>query len=481
MPPTPERPGPAAGGAAADDSQGPLSLKSLLAAWLLLPLLLLVPVAAGLQYWLTLRPALDSLDQALGDAALSIGNLVRIDADGRVAFDMSAQTERTLRTDRYDAIFYAVLGPDGRRVAGDAALASTTLAATAAARGGERGWAFADSRLEGEGVRVVLHHIRCGAGDCEVRVAETTRKRQQAERDAMLAAAASMLTLALLLVAVMFVAIDRGLRPLLAVRDELAQRSLDNLQPLATGRAPAEVQPLLEAINRLFVRLRESAAAQQSFLADAAHQLRTPLTALRTEAELALLEPHPPSLTPTLARLNESSARASRLAGQLLALARADALRADPPQPADLRQIAGVAAQDWVPRAVAAGVDLGFDLEPAPLRGRSVLLQELLANVLHNALEYAGDGSRVTVRTRSERGVAVLEVEDNGPGIPPADRERVFARFERGNQPRGQGSGLGLAIVRDIALAHGARVELLDPPGGRGLLVRVRFQQDCAP
>jgi two-component system sensor histidine kinase TctE len=473
MSPAPERADPAA------DGQEPLSLKSLLAAWLLLPLLLLVPVAAGLQYWLTLRPALDSLDQALGDAALSIGNLVRLDADGRVLFDMSAQTERTLRTDRYDAIFYVVLGPDGERVAGDAALAQAPLVPAASAGDGSAGWDFADGRLEGEAVRVVLHRIGCGVGACEVRVAETTRKRKQAERDAMLAAAVSMLTLALLLVAVMFVAIDRGLRPLLAVREELAQRSLDNLQPLAVRRAPAEVQPLLEAINRLFVRLREAAAAQQSFLADAAHQLRTPLTALRTEAELALLEPHPPSLTPTLTRLNDSSARAARLAGQLLALARADALRADPPQPLDLRQIAGAAAQDWVPRAVAAGIDLGFDLEPAPLRGRSVLLQELLGNLLHNALEYAGDGSRVTVRTRSERGAAVLEVEDNGPGIPPADRERVFARFERGSQPRGQGSGLGLAIVRDIAVAHGARVELLDPPGGRGLLVRVWFEPEA--
>jgi two-component system sensor histidine kinase TctE len=241
----------------------------------------------------------------------------------------------------------------------------------------------------------------------------------------------------------------------------------------------------VQAINQMLGRVRAAAEAQRAFIADAAHQLRTPLTSLRTEAELALLESHPPQLTPALTRLADSSARAARLAGQLLSLARAEAPAAEPETRLDLQQVARDAAAEWVPRAMAAGVDLGFDLQPARVQGRALLLQELLANLLHNAIEYAGRGARVTVRTRSELQQdlpgAVLEVEDNGPGIPPADRARVFERFDRGSRPRGSGSGLGLAIVRDIARGHGAAVTLADGADGHGLLVRVQFGQASAP
>jgi two-component system sensor histidine kinase TctE len=453
----------------------PPSLKRLLAVWLLVPLLLLVPVAAGLQYWLTLRPALNSLDHGLGDAALALANLLHVDRDGGIVFDLAPQTERSLRTDRDDRVYYAVLDPDGRRVAGDPALAGLNVVTESPRSGAARYENYGDARIEGEPVRIAVYRTPCGAGECEVRVAETTHKRQHAQRDAVLAAFASMLVLALLLIVLMMVAIDRALRPLVEVHDELARRSLDNLDPIESTRAPAEVQPLLQAINRLFVRLRGAAQTQQAFIADAAHQLRTPRTALRTEAELALLEPHPPALTPTLRRLAGTSERASRVAAQLLSLARADAPSTQPSVRVDLRTTCGEAAQEWVPRALSAGVDLGFDLEPAAVSGQPLLLQELLANLLHNAIEYAGRGARVTVRTRSSAAGALLEVEDDGPGIPPADRDRVLARFERGSQARGHGSGLGLAIVRDIAAAHAGEVRLLDPPGGRGLLVQVQF------
>ncbi len=465
------------------DSDGQPSLKRLLAAWLLVPLLLLVPLAAALQYWITLRPALDSLDHGLGDAALALSNLLREEADGSVVFDLTPQTERSLRTDRYDAIFYAVLGPDGVRVAGDEILARMDVARTASGDGSP--WQFLTTQLQGMRVRVAVYRQPCARGECEVRVAETMRKRELAERDALLGAAASLLVLAALLMVLMFVAIGRGLQPLSRLRAELEERSLDRLQPLDARDAPAEVQPLVQAINEMLGRLRNAAEAQRNFIADAAHQLRTPLTSLRTEAELALLEPHPPQLTPALSRLAESSARAARLAGQLLSLARAEGPAAEAVTLIDLQQVARAAASEWVPRAMTAGVDLGFDLQPAPVQGRALLLQELLANLLHNAIEYAGRGARVTVRARTElqgdAQRAVLEVEDNGPGIPPADRARVFERFDRGSRPRGNGSGLGLAIVRDIALAHDARVTLGDGADGIGLRVRVEFGLASAP
>lgn len=461
---------PSRGPAAPDPGPPPQSLKRALAAWLLVPLLVVVPAGIVLQYALTLRPALQALDDALGDAALAVASLIRTDAQG-LRVEISAQAERVLRSDRSDAIYFAVLDGAGARIAGDPKLAALTVP-------GDRLWQYADGELDAEPVRVVAHRVDCGQGlPCQVRIAETTHKRHELHRDALAGAALSMTLVAAILVVLMFFAIDRGLDPLKRIGAQIARRSFDNLSPVDGADAPSEVVPLIEALNRLFDRLRRSADAQAAFLADAAHQLRTPLTALRTEAELVMLEPHPPELAPSLKRLNASAARASRLASQLLAWARADsaAKYRVAGEPMDLRQLAADSAQEWVPRAMEAGVDLGYALEPAPLHGRAFLLRELLSNLIHNALSYAGSGARVTVRTRRVGGEAWLEVEDNGPGIAPADRERVFERFDRGAEPRGTGSGLGLAIVRDIAQAHDARVELLDPPGGTGLLVRVRL------
>jgi two-component system sensor histidine kinase TctE len=241
-------------------------------------------------------------------------------------------------------------------------------------------------------------------------------------------------------------------------------------------------------MNRLLERVREGSLAQQAFLADAAHQLRTPLAALKTEAELALAAPHPDELHDSLLRLNAGAERAARLSSQLLALARADsaASAAMPSEALDWKDLAGDGAQDWVPRALAAGIDLGFELQSAPVQGRRFLLRELLANLLHNALAYAGRGAQVTVRSYSLAGQAVLEVEDNGPGIAPEERESVFQRFARGAAALPdaagaavEGSGLGLAIVRDIAHSHGGQVGIHTPAGGRGVLLRVTLP--CAP
>ena len=446
------------------------SLKRVLAVWLLVPLVVLVPLAAALQYWLTLQPALQVLDHALSDEAVALANLVRVESNGGVSYDISEQTERSLRTDRLDTILFAVIAPDRRLLAGDAVLAAARI-------GSRPDWNYADATIDGVPMRATAHRVECGTGWCEVRVAETLRKRELARRDVLVGAVTTMLVLASLLVLLTFVAIQRGLRPVMHLRDELAHRSLDNLSPLDRGHAPAELQPLVDAVNRLFERLRSAAARQQAFIADAAHQLRTPLTALRTEAELALLEPHPPALAPTLQRLNATSARAARLANQLLAVARAEAELQKPEgaEQVDLKTVATAVAREWVPRALAAGVDLGFSLDSARVQCRAVLIEELLANLMHNALEHAGRGTHVTVRTCTRDGAALIEVEDNGPGIALADRVRVFERFDRGSAPRGAGSGLGLSIVHDIALRHGGSVELLDGAEGKGLLVRVRL------
>lgn len=447
------------------------SLRRILLAWLLVPLVLIVSGGATLQYWLTVRPATEALDVALADAALAVGNLLRV-SGGRLEVALNEDTERLLRADRYDSVYYAVLGPQGALAAGDRSLAELDLGLAP-----PRQTVYLDDTLEGQPVRIVVLGLRCGTGTCQVRVAETWGKRERIQRNALMAATA---TLALLIFAVTVATaagVRRGLRPLARLRNEVGQRSLEDLQELDAHGAPTEVQPLLGAINQLFTRLRTASVAQKSFIADAAHQLRTPLASLRTESELALLEPHPAEMRPTLGRIANAAARAARLAEQLLALARADSTaQADTPAEwLDLRQLVTESAQEWVPRAIGAGIDLGFELHAATALGRGFLLRELLANLVHNAFQYAGRGARVTVRTRSEPGASVLEVEDNGPGIAPAERDRLFERFTRGHGAHGTGSGLGLAIVRDIAQLHGAEITLDHAEAGTGLRVRVRF------
>jgi two-component system sensor histidine kinase TctE len=455
------------------------SLKATLMLWVLLLMLLIVPLRAYFELRSQMARTHAAYDAALGDWALALGNLVHA-VDGRVRFDLNAQTEQSLRTSSTGAMFFVVLGPEGELIAGDAPLGRPPIDL----RRGQR--RMFETRLDGLPVRVAVHAVECGPWLCQVRVAETLDERERARSASLvLTVSLAFASTALFALAIGFV-VNRAMRPLISVNEQLAQRSLDDLRPLRRGRMPAEVQPLIDAVDQLLARVAADAMRQRHFIADAAHQLRTPLTALRTEAELALLESHPPAVHTTLERIHRSAQRAARLADQLLALARSEASSREPggAEPIDLKSVAQDAAQDWVPRALERGADLGFQLEAAPLRGRRHLLGELLANLIHNALEYActdiGPVARITVRTGLvDLGTGsrqpILEVEDNGPGIAAPERERVFERFFRPSGSVGAGSGLGLAIVRDIAQAHGATVALHVGEDGAGLRVRVVF------
>ena len=448
------------------------SIRRSLVVWLIVPLALLVPATAFVFYRL----------------ALALERLVKNDG-GRLSLKVDPELDNALRADRYDNVHWVALGPDGRVLDGDPELARV---------GGPPSpvdWRFFDALYDNMPVRVALHSWTCvpasgatPAGVCEARVSETLNKRQGVAQQVLTAAASAMLVEALVLAIMGWFAIARSLRPVERLSQDIEQRSPDHLGPVDRPDIPREVAPLVTALNGLFARVVTASEAEKAFLADAAHQLRTPLTALRTETELALMEPHSPQLEGLLRRLHQATTRAARLANQLLSQARADhALHNSALERFDLKLIAAEAAQEWVGRSVEAGVDLGFELEPAPLDGHGFLLREMLANLLDNAIIYAGQGARVTIRTGLDAGVDArqlprpgLEVEDNGPGIPPEHRERAFERFQRGNAG-GSGSGLGLSIVRDIVQHHRAHIELLDGPGGIGLKVRVIFRSPDQP
>ncbi|MFT3720259.1 sensor histidine kinase [Pseudorhodoferax sp.] len=448
------------------------SLRRTLMGWLALPLVALVPLAAALLYWLAVQPALDSLDRALTDTAVALADILE-ERDGRAVLPLSAQTAHALRADLVDQVVFAVGDAQGALLAGDAALLAL---APRPARGT---WRFFDATWQGQAVRVVAHGAACGAHGCAIVVAESLGKRNAAARSVALAALGVSLLLAVCLLLLAWVAVERGLAPLRQASRELERRSLQQLDPLPPRLLPQEVAFLGTAIDALFERLRTAVGAQRAFLDDASHQLRTPLAVLLSESAQALEQPHPPALHARLQRLHAAAERSAHLSHQLLTLARTEGAALErrlQRRPLDLAQLVTEAAPEWVRAALAAGQDLGFALQRAPVLGEAWLLREAVANLVHNTQQHAGRGACVTVRTGVEDGDwAVLEVEDDGPGMDEADRARAWERFHRGRGASGPGSGLGLAVVRQVALLHGGDAALRPGAAGRGLCVRLRL------
>ncbi len=274
-------------------------------------------------------------------------------------------------------------------------------------------------------------------------------------------------------------ALRRGLAPLSRAADEVAARSAESLHPIALASQPPELHHLVGAVNDLMARLGQVLTQQRNFLADAAHELRTPMTALRLQAQLLERAQEPAQRAAALAELRDGIERTQRLMERLLQLARlapdAPATRAES---VDLSVLVRDCVARFSGRAEHAGIDLGATSQAAPVvAGDPQQLAMLLDNLVENALRHTARGGRVDVAALREGDAPGLAVTDSGTGIPPAERERVFDRFYRGANAAGYGSGLGLAIVRAVAQRHGARVGLADAPG-RGLQVTVLFPGD---
>ena len=274
-----------------------------------------------------------------------------------------------------------------------------------------------------------------------------------------------------------WLAVGAGLAPLAGVAREVGRRAPDNLAPLDEASAPREISPLIGALNALFDRLRTSLEQERRFTADAAHELRTPLAAVKTQAQVAIGATADAERTRALANVVAGTDRASRLVEQLLVLARLDPQTALPPgQTVDLQALAQQGVAESAPAAAGKGIEVGLaPVAAAPVAGDAVLLAVLLRNLLDNAVRYTPPGGEVEVSVRPVDGGVSLTVVDNGPGIPEAERGQVFERFHRVLGSGEAGSGLGLSIVRRIADLHRAGVSLEAGPGGRGLRVEVSF------
>ncbi|GAC1536255.1 MAG: sensor histidine kinase [Myxococcales bacterium] len=457
--------------------KGRRSLRTQLLLWLLIPLGGLCVVGATLAR-LTVRAAIDAAyDKSLHAAALAISEHLRMEGP-RPEVDLPPVALEMLDTVDQDRVFYSVSYRAADRhsvfITGYDDLPAPPPAAPGKA-------VFYDAEYRGERIRIAALATAMPADPpllVVTQVAETVRGRRGLIQTILAQAMGQQLFLLVLGGAIVWIGVTRGLSSLRDLSGEVARRTASDLEPLPPHHAPEEVSPLIAAIDQLMSRVRDAIAVQRRFIADASHQLRTPLAVLRTQAESALREREPEAVREALAQLRDHSQATSHLASQLLSLARAEPA-ADLPVKADLVDLVAVAREACaalVPEALSRKVDLGFEEQgPASMRGQEILVRELIANLVDNALRYAPAGT-ITVRVgRPGPGRVSLVVEDDGPGIPPEERGRVFDRFYRIRGTQGDGAGLGLAIVREIARRHGGTVSLSEGPGGRGLRVEVRF------
>jgi two-component system, OmpR family, sensor kinase len=317
------------------------------------------------------------------------------------------------------------------------------------------------------------------AGSQVVQVAQPMSARRELATSMALRTVVPLLIALPVLALLIWMTIARGLAPLDRVAAAVERRSPALLEPLSESALPREVQPLVGALNGLLGRLSQALAAQRSFIADAAHELRTPLTAVHLQAQLAERATTDAERRAALDDLKGGLERATRLVEQLLTLAREEPGVADrPPATVELPALAREVVADLAPLAAAKRIDLGLNADSSvQVRGDAEALATLLSNLVDNALRYTPEGGRVDVGVATEVGRPVLSVRDTGPGIPEADRERVFDRFVRGSVAAGavRGSGLGLSIVKRIADRHGADIAVGPGLNGAGVGISVRF------
>lgn len=462
--------------------------------WMITPLLLLVPVSIGVTWLVAQGIANAPFDRALEYNVQTLATLVTVQGK-TVRFYLPQPSRDILRADDTDRVYYQVREADGEVLGGDADL---PLPPDDEPPSAERVF-MRDAQMRDEPVRVAYTWVQpalAGSGLVLVQVAETRAKQKVLATEiikGVLLPQFAILPLAILLI---WLALVRGIKPLSELEDRIRERKPDDMSPLDDSGVPVEVAPLVTSVNGLLTRLHGSIATQKRFLADAAHQLKTPLAGLRMQADLALREgASADDLKQSLKQIGRASIRATHTVNQLLALARAEGgAGALAWQPCDLAKLTVEVVREAVPRAIEKRIDLGYDgAEPGSpgvmLRGNPTLLKELVRNLVDNAIAYTPSSPAhpgvITARVLGDRfgHIALLQVEDSGPGIPEAARELVFEPFYRVLGNEADGSGLGLPIVREIARQHRATVSLEDahpgtqPPGAR---FSVRFNTDKA-
>ena len=463
--------------------------------WMLTPLLLLWPVSLALTWLVAQNLANKPFDRALVYNAQALSQFIQVGPGKRVRFNLPQPASELLRADDSDNVYYQVLGGNGEFLSGERDLPKPAMPEPNEDIEAPEGAHLRDTEFRGLPVRVAHLWVRMDGSPqlALVQVAETREKRSVLATEIIKGVMLPQFAILPLAVLLVWLALVRGIKPLAELEERIRARKPDDLSPLDDHAVPQEVAPLVASVNDLLTRLKDSIATQKRFLADAAHQLKTPLAGLRMQADLAQREESSAEdLKQSLQQIGRASVRATHTVNQLLALARAEGGGATMgQQPCDLARLTIEVIQDAVPRAMERQIDLGYDgldagSSEVTIPGNPTLLKEMIRNMVDNAINYAPSsaGHQGVITARAFRDglsrAPIIQVEDNGPGIPASERERVFEPFYRALGTNVDGSGLGLPIVREIARQHGAEVSLEDARPGQaqpGACFTVRFSE----
>ncbi|HEY8607465.1 MAG TPA: sensor histidine kinase N-terminal domain-containing protein [Noviherbaspirillum sp.] len=467
--------------------------------WMLVPLLLLWPMSIAITYLVAKSIANHPFDRALDDNVIVLAQQVR-EVNGKVVSQLSGSGRDILRADDIDNVYFQVVGPQGELIDGDRDLPAPPPAEDKVLAGSVQ---FRNDTMRGADIRIAYTYVdlrrnRGARGAARepytvlVQVGETLDKRAHLANDIIKGVILPQFIILPIALALVWFALSRGLSPLAELQQRIRARRPDDLSPIDSGQVPEEISPLVRSLNDMLERLSQSIEMQKRFIADAAHQMKTPLAGMRMQSELALRQTNEEEIHRSLEQLSKSSQTATRLVNQLLALARAEnqTPATKPFVPVELSELARNAVHDWVQASFANRIDLGFEQPGYPIMvsGNPVMLREMLSNLIDNALRYTPAEGSVTVRVRANApdGLAILEVEDTGPGIPMAERGHVFERFYRILGSHAEGSGLGLSIVREIAQQHDATIDIFSNPHSHdpklpGCLFRVTLRMEQRP
>jgi len=444
---------------------------------LLLFPLIFISIIAG--YFLANHFTNQVYDKSLYRTALALAGQVDIEAPNsqvhlpKVAKDL-------LEFDEDDDVYFRIIGPNGDLVSSHTSLPLPNRYPAADK------FLYYETSLNDEDLRVIIYALPQTSADqianqknTYILVGETQQKRLQMADEIILSMLLPQLLIGFLVGALLFFGVKRGLMPLEKLKTELIMRNSNNLSPVDHLAAPSELKPLLESFNDLLAKVANNIAKQQRFIADASHQLRTPLAGLKTQAELALREKNPEKISHALSQINVASGNLSHLVNQLLSLTKAEPSGSVflETESLNLSQLAQSTTADWVVTALEKNIDLGFTAEDKNLmiKGNAVLLRELMNNLIENAILYSFNGGNITVGTKQENAHICLTVQDDGIGIAADQQTLVFERFYRVLGTQQTGCGLGLTIVQEIAERHQATVSIFSKGEGLGCLFTVRF------
>ena len=453
------------------------SIRRHLLCWLLIPILSICFIGACVTYYLAVNFATDAYDDALLDCAHSVANRLRY-TKSTLTVDMPPAARAILKHGDKDNLYYQIIGSNGEVINGDVFIPEPPPNEKISTEP-----VFYDGFIENAAVRIGIIEVPVQSKKTRItiKVAETIAGRSQLIQSILLGVLVPQLLLIVLSAFAVWLGVARGLTPLNELKEAVESRNPADLRPLSEADAPKEVKPLVMAINKLLTRVQDDRDAQKRFLSNAAHQLRTPLAGLKTQTELALRQSSREEMKESLQHISTSAVRATRLAQQLLALARVEptVFKNVSHENLDLNLVAREVTRELVPQAIAKDIDLGFEGSDGALviDGDRSSLYEMLFNLVENSVLYTQPGGRVTVRVALRDEQVGFFVDDNGPGIAPEERHKVFERFYRVHGNKGSGSGLGLAIVREIADAHEATVELLEGTDGAGTTALVKFKR----